>query len=88
MTTRGDLEHVGCSGALRGLPLHSMQTWADDEHERLNRIYGDQWNCWYVPKFPVGYTWHARPKGHPVSTIHADTPEELSAAISEASLAG
>jgi hypothetical protein len=64
-----------------------MQTWADVEQDRLSQLHGG-WQVWYVTRYPKGYTWHARPKGAPAATIQADTPEELSAAISEASLAG
>ena len=47
------------------------------------------WDVWYVRSInPRPFTtWHARPKGHPVATVHADSPEALAAEISEQEIA-
>jgi hypothetical protein len=66
--------------------LAAMQTWADGEQARLRQVH-EGFDIWFVPKYPVGYTWHARPKGTPVATINSNSPDELSAAISAAELA-
>lgn len=63
--------------------LWAMQSWADREHERLNQIHGDGWDVWYVPTFPVGCTWHAKPKGTPIATIHADSTGDLEEQIKQ-----
>ena len=64
--------------------IAAMQTWADGQKYQLMSLHPG-WQIWYVPKFPQrGYTWHARPKGAPAATHSADSPEELSAAISAA----
>jgi hypothetical protein len=61
-----------------------IETWADQQKAALQGRF-PQWDVWYVQKFPVGYTWHARPKGAPVATINAESVEELDAAIEAAS---
>jgi hypothetical protein len=58
-----------------------MQMWADGELERLKQIYGESWDIWYVARYPVGYTWNAKPKGAQIATIHANTVEDLEAQI-------
>ena len=58
-----------------------MQTWAHEQLATLRARHAP-WDIWHVSRFPhKGVTWHARPKGAPVATIHAETPEELVAAI-------
>ncbi len=43
-----------------------------------------RWDIWCVRTLkPKGTVWCARPKGSPVATINADSPEELIAAIRE-----
>jgi hypothetical protein len=62
----------------------AIRTWADDEQERLSQLHQD-WDMWFVSRFPhKGVTWHARPRGAPVATVEADTPDELDAAIDAA----
>jgi hypothetical protein len=53
-----------------------MQTWADTQKDSLIQRYPG-WESWYVPRYPVGYTWHARPWGAPAATIYAESPEDL-----------
>jgi len=43
------------------------------------------WDIWYVPVYMGSDFWCAKPKGHPVSTIVRDSPEELVEAIGEQS---
>lgn len=58
-----------------------MQTWAG-ERAGILKARHPCWDAWYVTRFPYkGYTWHARPTGAPVATIHAESPEALSEAI-------
>jgi hypothetical protein len=61
-----------------------MNDWADEQLAMLRPRYPD-WDIWHVryvyPKPRL--SWHARPKGSPVATINADSPEELVAAIAE-----
>ncbi len=59
-----------------------MLSWADQTLATLRPNY-PEWDMWYVPSYPKGQTWHARPKGAPVATIHAESPEVLIAAIAE-----
>jgi hypothetical protein len=58
-----------------------MRSWADNEQERLSELYGERFDVWYVPRYPVGYTWHARVKGTQVAMIDADSPDELERVI-------
>jgi hypothetical protein len=58
-----------------------MRSWADEQRAALTRLCKG-WDIWYVREFyPFRYTWHARPTGHPVATVHADSPEALVAEI-------
>ena len=50
--------------------------------QTLRPIY-PEWDIWYVPRLPVGETWHAKPKSVPLAVVHADTPEELISEIAE-----
>ena len=59
-----------------------MTSWAERTLATLRPNYPG-WNIWLVYVVPSGQTWHARPKGTPVATIHAESPEELVAAIAE-----
>lgn len=61
--------------------MTAMQTWADEQLAILEARHPG-WEIWHVSRFPyTGVTWHARPKGAPVATVEAETPEALSAAI-------
>jgi hypothetical protein len=61
-----------------------IKDWAEERATCLRERHAT-WDVWFISKFPLlGYTWHGRPKGHPVSTLAADTPDELSAAIDAA----
>jgi hypothetical protein len=66
-------------------------TWADEQLGLLSERFPG-WDIWYVRCYPNLLAWCARPKGAPISTIGADTPEHLAEyileAIAEASLAG
>lgn len=44
------------------------------------------WEIWYVLQYPIGATWHARPRGcqDPSRTLHADGAVRLAMAVSEA----
>jgi hypothetical protein len=60
-----------------------MQSWADQQLAILRPQYPD-WDLWIVRMLiPGGTVWCARPKGHPVATINADSPEHLVAKIRE-----
>jgi hypothetical protein len=59
-----------------------MRAWADVERERLRERFPD-WDVWWVQAYPKGQTWHAKPKGAPVATIHAESPEELAKEIAK-----
>jgi hypothetical protein len=63
--------------------MAAMQLWVDMQLDRLRSIHDQYWDVWAVSKSPaaLGYTWCARPKGTPISTIQVDSPEELEAAI-------
>ena len=41
------------------------------------------WDIWLLPRYPVGETWCARPKGSPIATINTDSPEHLIEMIRE-----
>jgi hypothetical protein len=59
-----------------------MQSWEDGQAEKL-REHFPGWDVWWVriiyPK--PSSTWHARPKGHPVALVDAESPDELARAI-------
>jgi hypothetical protein len=58
-----------------------VESWADKQLADLRETYGC-WDIWYVALAPrQGYSWHARPVGTQTATVHAETPEELVAAI-------
>ena len=59
-----------------------MQTWADEQLAMLRANY-PVWDIWLVPRYPVGETWCARPKGSPIATINTDSPEHLIEMIRE-----
>jgi hypothetical protein len=59
-----------------------MTDWADDQLALLRPNYPD-WDLWFVRLYPTGTSWHAKPGGERCATIHADSPEELVAAIAE-----
>jgi hypothetical protein len=60
-----------------------VTSWADSEKDRLNRIYGEGWSCWYIYHQPKSYSWHARPAGARIATIHADSPGDLERQIKD-----
>jgi hypothetical protein len=63
--------------------LYNMVSWADQQLAMLRPQYPN-WDIWAVRTvIPSGYVWCARPKGHPVATINADSPEQLVAEIRE-----
>ena len=57
-----------------------MADWVDGQLAALRPNYPG-WDIWFVPCYPVGVTWCARPAGHPVATINVSTPEDLIAEI-------
>ena len=57
-----------------------LETWAERTLATLRPNYPG-WDIWVVYAVPRGQTWYARPKGTPIATIHAETPEELITAI-------
>jgi len=59
-----------------------MRCWADDQLAALTPRF-PKWDLWYVPLYPTGYGWSAKPKGARIATIHADTPESLAAQIQQ-----
>lgn len=58
-------------------------SFADQQLAILRPRY-PEWFIWYVPVYPNGYVWCARPAGSEVATINEGSPEELVAAIAEA----
>jgi hypothetical protein len=56
--------------------IAAMQSWADQQTAILRERHPG-WDVWFVPKTGRGYWWCARPKGTPVATIQASSPEEL-----------
>jgi hypothetical protein len=60
-----------------------LETWADTVARQLNAAQDGRWYVWYVrgPYSPT--TWHARPAGSEVATVHAESPEDLIAAIAQ-----
>ncbi len=62
-----------------------MRSWADDQLAVIRPNYPG-WDIWFIryviPK--PRNSWHARPKGYPVATLAAETPEELCRKIAEA----
>lgn len=61
-----------------------MGNFAQDALSIIEDAYGGQWDCWWVPSSPSGYTWHARPKGTDIATLNANSPEELVDLLAEA----
>lgn len=57
-----------------------MQSWNDQQAEKL-REHFPAWDTWYVPRYAASATWHARPKGHAVALVDADSPDELARKI-------
>ena len=57
-----------------------MQTWADEQLAILRANY-PAWDIWFVPRYPRGETWCARPTGHRLATINMSTPEDVIAEI-------
>lgn len=55
--------------------------WASDQLAVIQPLYEGRWDIWFVRLYPVGTSWHAKPVGVRCATIHAETPEELVAAI-------
>ncbi len=54
-----------------------MRSWDDQQLALLRPMY-PHWEIWTVRVLiPKGTVWCARPKGHPVATINADSPEHL-----------
>lgn len=43
----------------------------------LRPQYEGRWDLWFVPRYPTGETWCARPVGAHVATINTSAPEEL-----------
>ena len=60
-----------------------MIDWASDQLALLKPQYEGRFELWFVRLYPTGASWHARPAGTEIATIHAETPEELVAAIAE-----
>ncbi len=53
-----------------------MRSWNDRQVELLRPNYPD-WDIWVVTVLYGPDTWCARPKGHPIATVNADSPEHL-----------
>lgn len=63
--------------------LSHVNDWADEQLAMLRPKY-PRWDIWCVRTLkPKGTVWCARPKGSPVATINADSPESLIAQIRE-----
>lgn len=61
-----------------------MQSWEDRQLAVLRPAYPD-WDIWYVRYATARRTaWCARPKGTPVATIQAGSPDELAELIRQA----
>jgi hypothetical protein len=75
-TTNPDIASIGYNS-------YNMVSWADQQLALLRPKYPD-WDIWAVRTVvPSGYVRCARPVGHPVATINADSPENLIKAIRE-----
>jgi hypothetical protein len=60
-----------------------VNDYADQQLALLRPLY-PQWCLWVVRNVVSRHvTWHAKPHGAPSATVHADSPEELIAKISE-----
>jgi len=66
--------------------LSHVNDWADEQLAMLRPKY-PKWDLWFVRLYPVSTSWHAKPVGERCATIHAETPEELVAAIADAEAA-
>lgn len=64
-----------------------MCDWADQQLAVIQPQYEGRWDLWFVRLYPVGTSWHAKPVGERCATIHAETPEDLVAAIANAEAA-
>lgn len=61
----------------------AVQSWEDQMKALLRQRFPD-WDIWYVRLATARRTvWSARPKGHPVATIQAWSPDELEWMIRE-----
>ncbi len=61
----------------------AVQSYEDRQLALLRPNY-PRWDIWFVRSAVGRYvTWHARPAGSPVATVHADTPERLIELIGE-----
>ena len=78
-------------GGSQGIPwvprLSHVLDWADQQLALLQPNYEGRFELWFVRLYPTGTSWHARPAGTPTATIHAETPEDLVAAIADAEAA-
>lgn len=54
-----------------------MQSWAEQQLANLRPQYEGRWQIWVVPRYCQTTVWCARPKGSPIATINADSPEHL-----------
>lgn len=59
-----------------------MQTWAEEQLETLRGNFPD-WDIWHVRIVYGPDVWCAKPKGDPVATINAWSPDELEFEIRE-----
>lgn len=64
------------------LKTAALVRWAEDRIAELRPRY-PKWDIWYVPLYPTGTAWCAKPVGAPTATINADSPEALVTAIRE-----
>ena len=63
-----------------------IMSWAHGQQYQLKARHPG-YDIWYVGRYPErGYTWHARPKGTPAATHHAESPGELDEALRQAEL--
>ena len=59
-----------------------MQTWNDEQAATI-RVQYPEWVIWYVTRVYGPVSWHARPKGHPLATVNAASPDELRKLLDE-----
>ncbi len=78
-------------GGSQGIPwaprLSHVTDWAEQQLSLIQPQYEGRFELWFVRLYPTGTSWHARPVGARCATIHAETPEELVAAIADAETA-
>lgn len=64
------------------MAAHPDITWSSEQAARLSELFPD-WDIWFVPVYLGPDAWCAKPKGSPIATINAHSPDELEFEIRE-----